>query len=225
MSNLTPKPAGSFATRTLPPSGLQQARCFAIIHLGTQPQFFNNVATTPAPEIMLCFELPKTLQVMNEGEAPSPYPILQNYTFSNGSKAKLPGVLKSWAGKTKEIDFKYIPNYVGQLAFLNIEHVESKKKAGVFYANIGGAGRAVNPWMPDVPTPTAYNKPIYFDFDKFSWEVFKTLPMKAQKAIRACEEWPKIIAMFPEPAAAANAGAQIAAGATNTAAEDDDVPF
>ena len=193
--SLDPESA-NFPPRKLPDTGLQPARCFAIIDLGMQPGMFKGVPKEPQPEVMFCFELPK---FMNEFEGKkSPTTIFQKYSFYNTDKAKLPKVMQSW-GKLKAAPTTLnIKPYLGQSCLLNITHTQDGK-----YANISDGGRGINPLMDGMAKLTPINENIWFeipkDFSKFDWTLFFKLPKFAQTTIRKCTDWNAIIAKSPEP--------------------------
>ena len=197
------------AARKLPDSGLQPARNYAIIDLGTQTGTFKGQPKAPAPEVMFCFEITKFMHTYKEEEGPVPCTILQKYTFSNGAKAKLPKMLQSWGRLPKPMEKLNVKPYLGQYCMLNISHTENGE-----YANIS----SVNPFMAEIAKPKAYHTNVYFDLDQFTWEAFYTLPPYAQKLIRQCADWPKIISKNPEP---------IQQGYTNTVIDgmEEDSPF
>lgn len=191
----------------LPDTGLQQARCFAIIDIGTHKLSFKGQPTLDketgkqmtAPKIMVYFELPGFINQPSEAGKGKPYPsrLQQEYIFSAGKKAKLPDVLKSWGPMKKrpeKLTSELIKKFVGLKAMINIQHSENGE-----YANIGSNGRAINPWMKELGEPAKYNEPIFFDMEAFTWESFYKLPPYSQKLIRESLEFPGILKKMPEP--------------------------
>lgn len=177
-----------------PDEGLQPARCFAIIDLGIQQGSYKGVPTEPQPEVMICWELTKFMRTYKEEEGPVPAIQMQKYTFSNGKKAKLPKVMKSWAQLKKELEVLNLKPYLGQYCMLNIEH-----SADGEYANISGNGTGVNPFMKEIAKPKAHFENIWFDLDNFSWELFNKLPQYPQKLIQKSENWSAILKKYPQP--------------------------
>lgn len=180
--------------KSLPEQGLQPARCFAIIDLGTQTGTFKGQPKEPAPELMICWELTKFMTTYKKEDGPVPATVMQKYTFSNGKKAKLPKVLKSWGKLTKPIEELRVKPYLGKYCMLNIVHSEDGE-----YANISDGGAGVNPYMIEIPKPAAHYKDVYFDLDNFSWEIFDSLPAYPKKLIQASKEWPAILKKNPAP--------------------------
>ena len=219
---LPKNPKNEGVKRNLPPEGLEPARCFAIIDIGTQVGMFEGKPKTPAREIMFFFELTNYSTVYREGDMALPYVMGQNYTYSLGDKAKLPNMLKQWF-KQKEIkNYDNLPKIVGQYAMINVVHSKDGN-----YANIGSSGRGINPYMDAIPKPTKHYDTIYFEMpevkkgEAFDWDLFKTFPMKAQKAIRQSVEFKDILHKFPEPTSD-NSTSQAESSSIN---DDDEVPF
>lgn len=185
--------------RKLPKTGLQPARCYAIIDIGKQVQVFKGERKEPSQLVLICFEFTKFMHKFKEDQPAQPLTIFQEYTYSLGDRAKLPKVLKSWARLNKPIAQINLKPYLGQYCMLNVEHQQSKDGQNT-YAKISGNGLSVSPYMKELGNPPVkFHKDIYFDLDNFSWEVFLTLPKRAQKRIRESQDWSGIIAKFPEP--------------------------
>ena len=211
--SLDPKKTAKIA-RKLPEEGLQEARCFAIIDLGIQQGSYKGQPTEPQPEVMLCWELTKFMNTYKEEDGPVPATIMQKYTFSNGKKAKLPKVLKSWGQVKKELEVLNLKPYLGQYCMLNIEHT-----ANGDYANISGNGTGVNPFMAQLKKPKPFYDNIWFDLDQFSWELFNKLPQYPQKLIQKSENWPAILKQHPAPV-----GQGVTAEQEEVQVLDDDTP-
>lgn len=188
----------------LPETGLQPARCFAIIDVGSHLKFFNkqpvmNEKTgkqVQSNEILIYWELPKFMNAAKDGTS-FPARIKSQYTYSASSKAKFPDVLKAWGPmkvRPEKISGDILKKFVGHLCMINVEHSKDGK-----YANVGSSGRGINPWMKEIAVPKEYNEKIYFNMDNFTWESFFKLPSYAQKMIRKSIEFPNIIARMPEP--------------------------
>lgn len=198
------------APKNLPEEGLQVARCFAIIDLGTQPTSYKGVAGDPQPQVMLCFELTKFMKTFKPEEGPVPAVIMQKYAFSNGAKSKLPKILKSWGRVKGEIKTLDLQPYNGQLCVLNITHSENGE-----YANIGDNGRAVNPFSTDFAKPQPHYEKIWFDLDKFSWAEYNKLPQWPKKLITESAQWQDILKKYPAPVGQGveqESGAQVPSG-------------
>ncbi len=194
--------ASSRKPRKLPTQGLQPARCYAVIDLGTQTGTYKGQPKEPSLEVLFLWELAKFMITYKEGEAPVPSMVKQQYTFSTGAKAKLPGVLKSWAGdkmkkRPEKIGPDLLKKFVGLPCMITIVHSEDGQ-----WANVGDGGRAVAPPMAEIPVPKLHNAPIFFNLDEFTWDKFKALPEFVQKMIRKSAEFPKICSKSPEPISA-----------------------
>jgi len=196
--SLDPKKAKKIQ-RKLVDEGLQPARCFAIIDIGSHYKTFKGAKSeNSTQQVMLCFEFTKFMHKFGEDKPAEPLCIFNEYTFSAGDKAKLPKVLKSWGKIKAAITQINLRPFLGQYCHINVEHTEGKD--GTTYANIGAKGLSINPYMKEVgPVPKKFHKDVFFDLDYFDWNNFNSLPKRAQKRIRECEEWNGIISKHPEP--------------------------
>ncbi len=198
----------------LPDAGLQPARCFAIIDLGSRLSFFNGQPTInkktgkqmTQDRIMIFWELPKFMNVSDNPEyAPFPATVRQEYTYSVDSRASLCDVLKAWGPmktRPEKLSNDLLKKFLGHPCMLNIEHndvVDKTTKKTNTWANISGKGRGVNPWMKELTPPEKYNEQILFTLEGFTWDSFYKLPKYAQKLVRKSLEFPSIIAKNPEP--------------------------
>ncbi len=191
--------------KKLIPQGLQPARCFAIIDIGTHLVSFKGTPTLDKDSgkqlqekrIIIFWEVPKYMITYKEGDKPQPSVISQVYSLSAGKKAKLPDVLKSW-GPMKErpakISKALLSKFVGHLCMINVEHSKNGE-----YANVGGNGRGINPFMKEIAVPVKCKEPVLYDMDEFTWDSFGKLPPYAQTLMRSSLEFPKIAEKLPEP--------------------------
>jgi len=206
--------------RKLVPEGIQPARCYAIIDLGTQQETFQGKPKNPTRKVLFIWELTKFMVSYREGEPKEPLTIKQQYALSAGPKAKFPDVLKSWGSLPKRpenIGNDLLKKYLGAPCMITVEHSQDKQ-----WSNVGTAGRAVSPFMKDsFEPPVKHNTPAFFDLDAFSWESFHSLQPWIQNIIRKSEEFPKIVANNPEPISQGSVAAPIGLGDVS----DDDLPF
>lgn len=206
--------------RKLVPVGIQPARCFAIVDLGTQQETFQGKPKDPVRKVLFIWELTKFMVTYKEGDKPEPLTVKQQYALSAGKKAKFPDVLKSWGTLPKrpeKIGNDLLQKYLGAPCMLTIEHSEDGQ-----WSNVGGSGRAVSPFMKDsFEPPIKHNTPIFFDLDAFSWEQFHSLQPWIQNIIRKSEEFPAIAAKNPEPIGSGS----IASPIDEPLMADDDLPF
>jgi hypothetical protein len=191
--------ASKRVSKKLPDVGIQPARCYAIIDLGTQPGSFKGQPTDPSLQIMFLWELTKFMNVPEDKtKKPWPCTIKQQYAFSAGAKAKFPDVLKAWGKLSKrpeKIGVQLLKNYLGAPCMITVEHSEDGQ-----WANVGSKGRGVSPFMKEnFAVPELHNKPIFFNMDEFSWDKFKELPEFVQKIVRNSLEFPSIASKNPEP--------------------------
>ncbi len=203
----------TFKPLVLPDTGLQPARYYAIIDLGSHLSFFKNQPVinqktkkqVVTDKICIYWELPKFMNTPDDPQfKPFPATIKQEYSYSCDPKAKLPDVLKSshpMKSRPEKINEELLKKFVGHPCMLNIEHAEGfdKNKKPRTYANVSGGGRGVNAFMKEFPQPVKYNEQIFFSLDSFSWELFNKLPKYAQDMIRKSLNFPAILAKHPEP--------------------------
>lgn len=203
--SLDPSSASSGGRTFLPDLGLQPARCFAIIDLGSRyPEFNGQKKNYLQPYVLICFELTKFMNVYKEGEPAQPIRIMQEYPFSTGDKAKLPAAMKSWSAGTDPCQVLNLKPYLGQYCYLNMVLSKDGK-----YANIADGGRGVASWIQGTPFPAKHYQDTWFDLDQFTWDSFGKLPERAKKLIRLSNEWHRITQTFgQEPQAAQGQGYQ-----------------
>lgn len=198
---LSPEEAESSSSKTQVEDGLQVARCYAIIDIGHQPKLFKGQPAIdmegnllpPSREVALCFELTKYMNVYKDGEAPVPKSIIQKFTFSNGAKAKLPDVLKSWGKLKSRLDRLDLKPYLGQFAILNVEVSKDGK-----HANIASGGRAINPMSKEFAVPKIHYPKLWFEIENFTWDIFNSFHPYVQKLIKNSREWSSIIKIHGE---------------------------
>ncbi len=202
-----------FKPLVLPDAGLQPARCYAIIDLGSHLSVFKgqpvmNQKTGKqviTDKIAIYWELPKFMNVPEDGHKPFPATVKNEYTWSADPKSKLPEVLKSWGpmkDRPEKLNEALLKKFLGHICMLNIEHADSvdkKTQKKRTFANISGGGRGVNPWMKELTPPVKHNELIFFSIDKFTWETFYKLPKYAQDMIRKSIGFGEILAKMPEP--------------------------
>lgn len=182
----------------LPEAGITPARCFAIVDIGKHHTAFNGIISETASHmVFIGFEIPSVKNKFGKDDIEKPYTIWQKYTYSANEKAKLPKVLKSW-GKLKALpEVIELRTYLGQWAALTLEEYEGKnEKKGV---KIAGNGAMISPMMKGAKVEKAFYANIFFELNKFDWEVFNELPKFIQEEIKKSKEWPSVLKQNPQP--------------------------
>lgn len=211
--NKTSSKGADFKPLVLPETGLQAARSYAIIGVGSHLSVFNgqpviNKKTgkqVTTSKIHIYWEIPKFMNTREDGGKSFPANVWAEYTWSASEKSKLPDVLKAWGpmkNRPEELTLELIKKFLGHPCMINVEHSIGKdKKTGKdrTYANVGSKGRGINPFMKEIPQPVKCNDPIFFNLDNFTWDSFKNLPPYSQGVIRKSIEFAQIIAKNPEP--------------------------
>lgn len=174
----------------LPPKGLQVARCFMIVDLGTQDGTFQGQPKKDR-KIYLGWELPKTK--MDDGR---PFMVSNRYTQSLSEKANLRKIIEGWLGDPlTEDDLKgFNPEFLlGLPCMINVVHNPSVSHDKTF-ANV----QTVVPLPEDFECPPAINKPVYFSLDEFDRATFEALPKFLQETIIKSPEYQAIVNPFPD---------------------------
>ncbi len=161
---------GNSQPRETIPAGNYVARCYRMIHIGTN---YDQMWDKNKDEVRITWELPTETRVFDEAKGEQPMVIDGRYTLSMHEKSNLRGMLESWRGlkftdaEAEEFD---ITKLVGVPCMLNVIH---NTKGDKTYANIG----SVSPVPKGLPIPQEYNKPIIFDYENnFDTEFVETLP-------------------------------------------------
>lgn len=186
-----------------PNVGLQAARIYKIVDIGTQTDTFEGEEKV-ARKMIVFFELS---QKMEDGK---PYSIFKEYNQAiKWPNATLRKHWKSWKGKDmtdEEVQNFDARSLLGETCMVNLVLSNTKKaKVDNLMAVIEG-----------VPVPAAYNEQVFFDLDAkpFPQAVFDELPKWIKEKIDKSPEYESII--NPEAAAAPAAGA---------GKSSDDIPF
>jgi len=200
--------------RELIPAGSYPARCYSMIHVGTNIENIMGVEKV-LNKVRITWELPTETRVFNEENGEQPFVISKEYTLSMHEKSNLRADLEGWRGagftedQAKSFD---ITKLLGIECLLSIIHKVSK--SGNEYANISSISR-----MPKgMECPKQINDTFEFNFtDHFSYEVLETLPDFIKDKIKTSDEYQALLGsanieesteVFTEPSA-----------------EQDDLPF
>lgn len=173
------------AKKDLIPSGTHIARCYSMVHVGTQ-NFEYQGESKKSNRIRLTFELPFEKKEFNGEE--KPLVIDKEYTLSLHEKSNLRKDLESWRGKsftTKELSNFDLTILIGVPCNLSIIHKESNNgKPFAFISNISKLSKGVE-------APEPINLPFEFNFtDKFDkkW-LEETCPSWIKEQIISSEEY------------------------------------
>ena len=176
------------------PAGVQLARCYRIVDLGTQKTEFKG-QTKYLHKIMVGWEIhgsrdDGTPLKMNDGR---PFAIFKNYTLSWSDKANLRFDLQSWRGKPftqeemRRFDLKTV---LGAWCMLNI--IERPAKTGnKIYSNVDGV-TPVPAIYKQSGLPTAVNKNEIFNLDEPDMALFESFSDNLKTKIQSSPEWQKL---------------------------------
>ncbi len=233
--------------KPLPPKGLQTARIWYVVDLGTQNVEYIDPGTKKAsistkPLIKLGFELPACLMPPEEGKPNDrPFSLWKEFTWSMNFKGKFGPFCQAIYGPRFEIiqeshrgrpvrlglldgqDLK-LADLLGVVCKVSIIHTKSVKN-GLTYANAANFSEFPEP-QPGDPLrfqyPPAINPPKYFDLDQFKSQEFDALYKWDQDKICQSKEWEKRSLGSTQPATAAPEDEDPYAGQPKS---DDDIPF
>jgi hypothetical protein len=155
------------------PAGMQQAVCYAIYDIGTQPQQGNFPSR---PKVLFCWEVPsERIDIEQDGKTVNlPRAISQKYTLSLNEKGNLRPMLESWRGRkftAEELDGFDVGKVIGANCLLNIVHANGKgDKATRVYANVA----SVNPLAKGMAKLQPENPTVVFSMGDFNGPV--TIP-------------------------------------------------
>ena len=183
--------------RELPPSGNQIARCYGVIHVGSEQGEYQGSPITKNV-VYVTWELPGSIiEFEKDGEKQSfPMSISKEYTLSFGDKANLKKDVESWRGEeltAEEKDSFDIAKLAGAPCILNILHKTSKK--GRKYAIV----TSVTPLMQGQQAPKQVNDNIIFGYNPFEKEVFDRVPSWLQERIMKTPEYDLATGASSEP--------------------------
>lgn len=198
-------PMGQRTQRPIPPEGIQQAICYAIIDMGTHKEEWKGQVKMNQ-KVKICWEFPfLPEQVFDETKGPQRLSVMQDYNVFSDPKSNFMKALTKWRGGAVDIA-NDLPLFIGQSCQLFITH---SHKEGITYANVDSSGTMVLPASSPDPTTgqpvrVTYGAPknptVFFDTDKFSWAAFQSLWGFVQTKIKASTEWPTLIQKYgPEP--------------------------
>lgn len=183
----------SGSKRELIPAGSYVARCFEMIHIGTNLESIMGVDKV-LNKVRISWELPTETRVFNEEKGEQPFVISKEYTLSMHEKSNLRQDLEGWRGQgftedqAKSFD---ITKLLGIECLLSIIHRVTK--AGNEYATIVSISR-----MPKgMVCPELVNPVFEWNFtDHFDAEKLELFPDFIKDKIKSSDEYKKLIGSF-----------------------------
>jgi len=201
--------------RELVPAGIQLARSYSMIEIGTVEVEFKG-EKKQQKKIRISWELPLKKKVFKEGEEPKPMSISREFTLSMYEKAALRKFLESWRGKVytdKEAEKLDVTKLCGHPCMITVIHKENKN--GKAYAAVDG----IAPVMEGMTCPDQINPTKILEYEAFDWDIFNALPEFLQNQIAMTPEYGRLQAEL------AALGANPQAEQTQPQTKEDDLPF
>ena len=179
--------------RELIPSGNHVARCYSMVHVGTNKELIMG-AEKILNKVRLTWELPTELRVFNEDKGEQPMVISKEYTLSMHEKSNLRKDLESWRGQgfTEEEAKSFdITKLLGLPCLLNVIHKTSKK--GSEYSNIS----SITTLIKGMDCPAQVNETFEFNYtDKFDSVLVESFPDFIKDKIKSSSEYKACIGML-----------------------------
>lgn len=165
-----------------PPQGMQIARCYRLIDLGTQKKIYNGAVTGEGRKIRAVFELLGEDR-MQDGR---PFVLSKTWLLSMYEGSSLRKDLTSWRGKsfTQEEAASFdVSKLLGAYCMLNL--VEEKGEDGKVRVNIS----SITPMIKGLPKPPGVNEVEIFDLDNPDMRLFDTFSNNLKGIIQGSREW------------------------------------
>ena len=173
-NNFKPIPAGSYA-----------ARCYSMIHIGTNEETILGTVKR-LNKVRITWELPTETKVFKEENGEQPYVLSKEFTLSMHEKANLRKFLQSWRGKTfteKEAESFDISVLLGKPCLISVNHKQAKN--GNTYAEIAG----VNLLPKGMECPPQINESQELTYSNFNQSLFDSLPDFLKDKITTSDEY------------------------------------
>lgn len=174
-------PAGETFEKQLPPEGMVNAKCYAVVDLGSQENEWKWVKKLQR-QIQISFETDVMWDFGDKWQLP--LWVWETFSFFITETSNLGKMLEQRLGAIPDPNNFNIFDLVGKTAELMILHKTSK--AGKTRAKI----MAVKPGKKDWEL---INKPVMFTLDAFNEEEFFKLPARQQKVVQNTPEYEKIL--------------------------------
>lgn len=175
--------SGGSTQRILPPEGTHAARCFSVVHTGTQKPMKEGFK--PKDVVRVSWELPDEKAVFKEGEPEKPFVVSKQYNRSLNEKATLRKDLEGWRGKQftpEELKGFDVSKLIGVPCMVSIIH--KKADNGNTYANVTSVSSV--PKSMNVPELT--NEKLVFSVLDFKQDVYDTFPDFIQNEIMSSRD-------------------------------------
>lgn len=205
---------------TLPPAGGQPAVCYIMAMLGTQEFEYKGVPSKKQA-IVLSFELHGD-EKMEDGR---PFSINSRIMpFSSHEKSNLRKMIEAWRGQPyteqqlMEMGGLPVSKLIGQCAYLNVVHNESKKDPNKKYANI----LSIMKMPKGIPEPKLVNKPVVYSAAHHDQAAFNLLPEYLQNKVALSPEYQAHMARL-KPVDPSHPDARSKKGTSDSF--DDEIPF
>lgn len=170
------------------PAGNHIARCYSMIHIGTNEEVFKGEKLL-LNKVRLSFETPQETAVFVEEKGEQPFSVSKEFTLSLNEKANLRKFLESWRGKgfTEEEAKRFdISKLLGLACMVNVIHKVSAK--GNTYAEIS----SISAMPKGVKCPDPINKNVIFSINQPDWDIFNSLPDFLKDKIKTTKEYQAI---------------------------------
>ena len=187
MAILAENNGGGNFERELIPAGLQVARCYSMIEIGSVAEKWEG-QNKISKKVRLTFELPNELRTFKPENGEQPMSIGKTFTLSMHEKAGLRKFLEDWRGKTftedeaKRFD---VSKLLGAAGMITITHTEKEGKTSSKIS-------AIAPVMKGMTCPDQFNASKILSYDDFNFELFNGLPKWLQDQMAATPEYGKI---------------------------------
>jgi len=165
------------------PAGNYIARCYEIIHVGTNEATYKG-ETYDRNVVRIGWELPTELRTFDEDKGPQPMAISDKFTVSLGDRAILRRVLENWRGKTftkEELKGFDLTKLIGVACMLSVVISDDGQ-----YSNIG----TVAPLPKGTVVPDPVNPQRIFDYENnFDLDELERLPDFIKDDIKTSHEY------------------------------------
>jgi len=175
-------------TFELVPAGTYVARCYSMIHLGTNKEVIAGDEKM-LNKVRISLELPTEMKEFKPGEGLKPASVSKEFTLSMNEKSNLRKFLEGWRGKgfTEEEAKKFdVTNLIGKTCMISIIHKTSAK--GKLYADISSASTL----MKGMECQPQINPSFEFSYEPFDQAKFDKLPDFIKKKVETSVEYLKL---------------------------------
>lgn len=172
--------------RELIPSGNHIARCYSMVHVGTNKEIIMGTEKI-LNKVRITWELPQEMRVFDESKGEQPMVISKEYTLSMHEKSNLRKDLESWRGKgfTEEEAKSFdVAQLLGVACLVNVIH--KKANNGNEYANIS----SITTLIKGMECPAQINPTFEFNYtDKFDSLIVESFPDFIKDKIKSSSEY------------------------------------